>query len=129
MGDPKAFREPEAKSAVLPLGVSERPRPAQHAFPLEPLTTVSLGAPVDARIDDMLKRLHEHDYLGALTLAESIFVDVPGHGLATICRTECATVLAATLEGTGGRDVETLRALHDRARAGEITIDVATRGA
>lgn len=129
MGDPKPFREPEAKSAVLPLGVSERPRPAQHAFPLEPLTPASLGAPVDARIDDMLKRLHEHDYLGALTLAESILVDVPGHGLATVCRTESAIVLAATLEGAPRRDVETLHELHERARSGEITIDVAPRGA
>ena len=61
---------------------------------IEPLDLAKLPT-ADQQLDEMLRRLHHRDQLGALILSYVADQTAPGHGLATVCRKD---VLAALKE-------------------------------
>ena len=70
------------------------------ALTLEILPSEALAWSRERRVEAMLARLNAYDFLGAVTLAESILLEDPRHGLATLCRKESLSVLKSFLEGT-----------------------------
>jgi hypothetical protein len=72
----------------------------QMALTLEILPSESLAWSRDRRVEAMLARLNAYDFLGAVTLAESILLEDPRHGLALLCRKESMSVLKSFLDGT-----------------------------
>lgn len=71
----------------------------------DPLDAHMLASSADVQLEEMLRRLHRHDYLAALVLAESIMLIVPGDGLAKICRKEALVALEPMMSGSLTRGV------------------------
>ncbi len=97
---PDRFKEgDEAISAVVPVTTTSQPPPLlEFDIVFEPLGLEVLGRSLEGRLDEMLRRLNAHDYLGTLVLAESILLAVEGHGLAVVCRNEALGALAPVLD-------------------------------
>lgn len=93
----------------------------------EAITVDLLEAPIEDRLDAMLARLHDRDFLGAYVLAESVLAGRE-HGLATICRNEALGAVKPILESeraravldAGSDRVLALRELHERLHAGAL---------
>lgn len=68
-------------------GLRARVEEPQEAT-VTPIAESTLRGSIDVQLDEMLHRLHAHDYLAALILAETVAAASPGHGLATVCRKE-----------------------------------------
>lgn len=96
---PNRFEEGDNVSAVVPVTTTSQPPPLLELEALfEPLGLEVLGRSLEARLDEMLRRLNEHDFLATLVLAESILLAVQGHGLAVVCRNEALGALAPLLD-------------------------------
>ncbi len=108
---PARFESQEAVSEIV-----IKPRqdgPPELLVVHEPIAVELLSAPIDDRLDAMLARLHDRDFLGAFVHAESVLA-ASEHGLARICRDEAFPHVKAFLEGHTTVGVAALRDLHER---------------
>lgn len=81
----------EFSSAVLPVARPSEPE-------TEPLDPATLHMAIDVRVEEMIRRKDNGDFIATLALAESILLEVPTHGLAAACHAEAARSLLAFFE-------------------------------
>jgi hypothetical protein len=101
------FEDDEKVSAVVPVATSSMPPIlVDLAQVMEPLDVEVLGRSLESRLDEMLRRLNDRDYLATLVLAESILLAKADHGLAVICRNEALSGLESVMGGALVREAD-----------------------